>query len=108
AQALAERCGFRFNTMDNLMAEITDADIIVSSVSGDDPLITRVLMDRISIHSHKYFIDLSIPRSIEPSIEEIPGAIVYNLDDIQEKTTEAVKMRKAAVPQVQNIIREAM
>jgi glutamyl-tRNA reductase len=108
AEALAAKCGFRFNSISNLKQEIAHADIIVSSVSGNDPLITLALMQDIKILSHKYFIDLSIPRSIEPSVEDLHGAIVYNLDDIQEKTTEAVEKRKASVPHVQRIIGEAM
>lgn len=108
AEALAAKCGFRFNLISNLRQEIAHADIIVSSVSGNDPLITLPLLQDIRIFSHKYFIDLSIPRSIEPSVEDVPGAIVYNLDDIQEKTTEAVEKRKASVPDVQRIIGEAI
>ena len=49
-----------------------------------------------------------MPRSIESSVEDIHGAIVYNLDDIQEKTTEAVEKRKSSVPHVQRIIGEAI
>lgn len=108
AETLATKCGFSFNSLENLKDEVASADIIVSSVSGNDPLITLDLLKDIRIFSHKYFIDLSIPRSVEPSLEEIPGAIVYNLDDIQEKTTEAVEKRKASVPQVQEIISDAM
>ena len=108
AEALASRCGFRFNGIENLQHEIANADVIVSSVSGNDPLITRDLLKDIRIFSHKFFIDLSMPRSIESSVEDIHGAIVYNLDDIQEKTTEAVEKRKASVPHVQNIIGEAI
>lgn len=108
AEMLAAKCGFQFKGIEGLKDEIASADIIISSVAGNDPLINRELLNSIKIFSHKFFIDLSLPRSIEPSIEEIPGAIVYNLDDIQEKTTEAVERRKASVPHVQNIISEAI
>lgn len=108
AEALAAKCGFKYSGIDRLKEEIAEADIIISSVSGNDPLINRALLKDIRILSHKFFIDLSIPRSIESSIEEIPGAIVYNLDDIREKTTEAVEKRKASVPHVQQIIGEAI
>ncbi len=108
AEALAAKCGFRFSGIENLRQEISNADVIVSSVSGNEPLITPELLNELKILSHKFFIDLSMPRSIDPAVEEIPGAIVYNLDDIQEKTTEAVEKRKASVPQVQQIISEAM
>ena len=108
AEALASRCGFSFNRIENLRQEIAHADVIVSSVSGNDPLITLELLKDIKVLSHKYFIDLSMPRSVEPAVEQIPGVIIYNLDDIQEKTTEAVEKRKASVPQVQNIIGQAI
>ncbi len=108
AEALAAKCGFRFNGIENLKQEIAQADVIVSSVSGNEPLITLDLVSDLRILSHKYFIDLSMPRSIEPAVDSLAGTIVYNLDDIQEKTTEAVEKRKASVPHVQNIVQEAM
>jgi glutamyl-tRNA reductase len=108
AEKLALRCGFNFGGIDQLEEELTKADVIISSVSGQEPLITTTMMREVKILSHKFLIDLSIPRSIEPSIEEIPGTIVYNLDDIQEKTNEAVEKRRASIPKVQSIILEAM
>ena len=108
AEALAARCGFSFNAIEALHDEIASADVVVSSVSGSEPLITLQLLKEMRFLSHKFFIDLSMPRSIESVVEQIPGAILYNLDDIQEKTTEAVEKRKASVPQVQKIISEAI
>jgi len=108
AEKLAHKCGFSFRSLDQLSSEIATADVIISSVSGSEPLISKHLLKNMSIFSHKYFIDLSIPRSIEPSVDEIEGAIVYNLDDIEEKTNDALERRRASIPQVQNIISEAM
>lgn len=107
AEKLATRCGFEFGGIEELASEIAKADIIISSVSGTHPLITVDVLRNIDIISHKYFIDLSMPRSIDPAIEEQAGAIVYNLDDIREKTNEAVEKRRASIPQVQAIIAEA-
>jgi glutamyl-tRNA reductase len=108
AERLAERCGFEFGGIDLLAEEIAKADVIISSVSGNHPLISLDIFEGIEIFSHKFFIDLSMPRSIEPAVEELAGAIVYNLDDIREKTNEALEKRIASIPQVRSIIREAM
>lgn len=108
AEKLAVKCGFKFGGIDQLNTEIAKADVVISSVSGNEPLITAALLQDIKILSHKFFIDLSIPRSIDPKVEDIPGALLYNLDDIQEKTNEAVEKRKASIPQVQGIINEAV
>jgi glutamyl-tRNA reductase len=108
AEKLAVKCGFQYGVLDNLVAEIQKADVVISSVSGETPLINRELMKDVSIVSYKFFIDLSMPRSVEASIEEIHGAVVYNLDDIREKTNETVERRKASIPQVQAIIQQAI
>src|SRR5690606_36514203 len=107
ARKLAEQGGFRFGGLDMLENEVRQADIVVSSVSGTSPLITSDLLGG-SLLSHKYFIDLSVPRSVDPALEHIPGVVLYNLDEITEKTQEAVNRRKAAIPRVQEIIREAL
>lgn len=108
AEKLATKCGFKYGGLENLLAEIQQADVIVSSVSGESPLINKELLKQVTIVSHKFFIDLSMPRSVEATLEEIPGVIVYNLDDIQEKTNETVERRKASIPLVQAIITQAM
>ncbi len=108
AEQLAVRCGFKFGNIDALGEEIAGADVVISSVSGAEPLISRALVGKLSLVSHKYFIDLSIPRSVEAAVDAIPGAIVYNLDDIEEKTNETLVKRKASIPRVQAIIEEAM
>jgi glutamyl-tRNA reductase len=108
AEKLAQKYDFRFGGIEDLLTEIQKADIIVSSVSGSQPLITLDLLRDAKILTHKYFLDLSMPRSIEPAIEDLPGAIVYNLDDIREKTNEALEKRRASVPAVQSIIQDSI
>lgn len=108
AEKLAQKCGFDFKGIESLNEELAKADVVISSVSGNEALITKELVKGLGILSHKYFIDLSIPRSIEPSVEEVAGAIVYNIDDLQEKTNEAVLKRRAAIPKVIGIINEAI
>ncbi|MCZ8354904.1 MAG: glutamyl-tRNA reductase [Cyclobacteriaceae bacterium] len=108
AQKLAEKCGFAFGGLDVLKEKIEQADVIISSVSGEKPLVTKEMLSNLSLFSHKYFIDLSMPRSVEADVEQIAGALVYNLDDIREKTNETVERRKAAIPHVQEIIADAI
>jgi glutamyl-tRNA reductase len=107
AQKLAERCGFEYGSIDQLASEIATADVIISSVSGNAPLVTAEMIRSLKINSHKYFIDLSMHRCVESAVEDIAGTVVYNLDDIREKTNEALEKRKASIPHVQAIISEA-
>jgi glutamyl-tRNA reductase len=58
--------------------------------------------------SYKFFIDLSVPRSIEADVENVPGVLVYNIDAIHSKASAALEQRLAAVPHVRAIIAESI
>ncbi|GAB4055811.1 glutamyl-tRNA reductase [Spirosoma litoris] len=108
AEALAEQYGFRVADFDNLTDEIRRADVIISSIMRDDPLITPELLQEINVLTFKYFIDLSVPRSVDTAVEQIPGVLVYNIDHIRNRTDEALNQRLAAIPQVEAIITQAV
>jgi glutamyl-tRNA reductase len=108
AEALARTCGFGFDVIENLRDAIQRADVVISSVSGSHPLITRELLKDLTILSHKFFIDLSIPRSVDPALETMPGVLIYNIDDLKEKTDEALEKRRASIPMVRAIIDQAI
>lgn len=108
AEKLARVGDFKYGGLSQLNTVLAQADVVISSVSGEQPLITQQLIKELSIVSHKFFIDLSIPRSIEPSVEDVPGVILHNLDDLNEKTDEALEKRKGSIPKVREIIGEAI
>jgi glutamyl-tRNA reductase len=53
-------------------------------------------------------VDLSVPRSIETSVEDVPGVILYNVDNIRSKASETLEKRLASVPRVEEIIEESI
>ncbi len=108
AQELAEEIGATWGGLAQLKSSLAEADVIIGSVSGDHALITKGLVQEVGVQTHKYFIDLSIPRSVEADVEEIPGVILYNVDHIQNKTSEALQMRRNAIPKVQCLIGQSM
>ena len=108
AEKIASGRNFRVAEFADLEREIKRSDVIISSIMIDKPLITKKLIERIGILTYKYFIDLSVPRSVEDSIENISGALVYNIDSLRERADEALRIRMAAIPQVERIIGEAI
>lgn len=85
------------------------ADVVISSVAKDTPLIEAQQVARChQAGKFRYFFDLSVPRSIAPEVEQLPGCIVYNVDDINNRANEALQRRLAAVPDVERIISQAM
>ena len=108
AEALAQSLDFATRPFAELAEAVAQADVVVSSVSASEPLITANHLDVSAIHGHKYLIDLSVPRSVDPAVERMPGVLVYNLDDLKSKAHETLSKRVAAVPRVEEIVEEAV
>src|SRR5690606_2261576 len=108
AEKLAVACGYKTIPFEDVSRSISSFDIIVSSVNMASPLITQQELKGASIFTHKFFIDLAVPRSITPDVEDLPGVLLYNIDDIQIKASEALQERIASIPFVEAIVEEAI
>ncbi|EPA00548.1 Glutamyl-tRNA reductase [Indibacter alkaliphilus LW1] len=108
AQALADEMGFEAIPFEQCFEAMKDADVVVSSIMKSEPFITKQLVKSLDIPSYKLFIDLSVPRSIETTIEDVPGVMLYNVDNIRSKASETLEKRLASIPQVERIIEEAI
>ncbi|MFY7789167.1 MAG: glutamyl-tRNA reductase [Thermoflexibacteraceae bacterium] len=107
AEELAQECGFQVQPYENLWENIAEADIIVSSVLRATPLISAEELKALNSFTFKYLIDLSVPRSIEPQVEDLSGVVLYNVDTITNRANEALQRRLEAIPQVEDIIGQA-
>ena len=108
AEKIAQGMPFRVAPFSDLWEEISKADIIISSVRTESPIITLEEIKKLQVLSFKYFIDLSVPRSIEDGIEKNPGILLYNIDSLKERADEALAARMASVPDVRVIIEESI
>ncbi|CAG4993122.1 Glutamyl-tRNA reductase [Dyadobacter sp. CECT 9275] len=108
SEKLSQELGFRFAEVEDIETEISRADIIITSIAADKPFFTKEMMVRLRGMSFKYFIDLSVPRSVSPEVEEIPGVMLYTIDSIRSRADEALNRRMDAVPHVREIIEEAV
>ncbi|MEM8565450.1 MAG: glutamyl-tRNA reductase [Bacteroidota bacterium] len=108
ADELALECGFNVIPFEQALDAVSNVDVIISSIAKNEPILTSCFVSSLNIHSYKYFIDLAVPRSVEKSVENIPGALIYNIDSINNKATKALEARKGAIPRVKQIIDEAL
>jgi len=108
AEALAQECNQVATPWEQVWDEIEAADVIISSVPGDCFFIGADAFANTSSKNLKSFIDLSMPRSIDSAIADLPGATVHNIDSIRNRATIALEKRLASVPQVEQIITESM
>ena len=108
AEEIAAPLGFEVVPFEECVEAMREADVIVCSIMKSEPFITKEIVRKFEIPSYKLLLDLSVPRSIETSVEDVPGVILYNVDNIRSKASEALEKRLAAVPQVEEIIQETI
>ena len=107
SQELAEKYGFHSLTLESALENILKYDVVISSASVGSPIINAGMFAQAGM-TMKLLIDLSVPRSIDHEIENIHGVILYNIDQIEEKTTEIQQRRKEAITDVRQIMLESI
>ena len=108
AEEIGIPLGFEVIPFDSCLIAIEEADVVVCSIRMPEPFITKQWIEAVSIPSYKVLIDLSVPRSIETSVEELPGVVLYNVDNIQSKATAALQNRLESIPSVEAILEESI
>ena len=108
AEEIGGPLGFEVIAFESCLTAIEEADVVVCSIRMPEPFLTKQLIEGINIPSYKVLIDLSVPRSIETSVEELPGVVLYNVDNIQSKASAALQNRLESIPSVETILEESI
>ena len=86
AEALAQELGGRAVPFDQWDEHINEIDIIISSTSAPHYVLDREDMTHL-MKTRRYrpilLIDIAVPRDIDPEINYVEEAFLYNIDDLQ-------------------------
>ena len=108
AEKLAKELDINHIAFDGIADSFKKFDVIISGMSVKEPFINSTNFSKEDVGALKYLIDLGIPKSIDSQLENIPGVAIYNIDQIQTKTSETLQKRVDAIPDVRHIIAEAI
>tara|TARA_Y100001972_G_scaffold129265_1_gene195876 strand:- start:1770 stop:3023 length:1254 start_codon:yes stop_codon:yes gene_type:complete len=103
---IAQELGFHSRPYSELSEVVASSDVIICAVNTSEPIITTQNFGGVS--NHKMIIDLSVPRSVSPEVEGLNGILLYNIDQLDERTKEALGKRQNAVGRVRSIIEESL
>jgi glutamyl-tRNA reductase len=104
AAALATELGFDWVPFEDLQSVVGQFPVVIAAIAADEPILKAHMFARHNGFAQHFLIDLSIPRSIEPALESVPGILVYTLDEIKAKTDETLLKRLEASKDVRAII----
>jgi glutamyl-tRNA reductase len=83
---LAARHGGTAAPLDALPGELARADVAITSVQVERPLLGRPELERATAHRRGHpllVIDLGIPRNVDPAVQELENVYLYDLDDLE-------------------------
>ncbi|MBL8013397.1 MAG: glutamyl-tRNA reductase [Candidatus Omnitrophica bacterium] len=107
AEALAEKFSGVPVSFIDIKETLTEVDVCICSVGAPHYILDRAMVEAIMAkrsYRKLIFIDISMPRNIDPATSLVEGVCLFSIDDLDKVVGENMKKRQAAVLQVQNII----
>lgn len=90
-------------------AQCREIDILISSTSADEPLLTPAIlapMIRGRADRPLFIIDIAVPRDVAPEVNEMAGVYLYDIDSLQSIAEQSLAMRRQQVAAGEQIIAE--
>ncbi len=107
AQRVAAEFGAESRPLDELSAALRRTDLVICAVDGAEHLIRPGTLN-LSGLGHRdrplLFIDLSVPRAVDPEVSELTGVLLYNLDDLGQVVETNLSTRKQALQSSDRIV----
>jgi glutamyl-tRNA reductase len=107
AAELAQRTGGETLSLEDLDRQLVDADVVVSSTSSADWILRREQVER-AMRARRgrplFLIDLAVPRDLDPSIHELDGCYLYDIDDLQAVVAETLAGRRREAERAETIV----
>ena len=107
AERAAAEFGAKARPLDDLRDAIHASDLIVTAVDGTEHLVGVEDLDTRGLkHRDRplLFIDLSVPRAVHWRVAELPGVLLYDLDDLGNVVETNLSHRKQALADSDKIV----
>ena len=82
AEKLASRYGATTVPWEQRTEVAAEVDVVFATTGAEFPVITRPDFEQVTLDGPTLFIDISVPRNIDPDVVEIPGISIVNIDQL--------------------------
>jgi len=108
AEALCRRGG-KAIPWEDLPARLPQADVVISAISVSTPFLSLDMARKAMTQRRGeplFFLDLGIPRNVEPKVSDLENAFLYAVDDLQEIAERNRQERQAEIAPAMAILDE--
>lgn len=107
AVQLAQHFGGRAVRFEDLYGHADQADIVITSTGSPQPVFRREHAQHFLQQRRgrpMFFIDIAVPRDVEPAVNKLDGIFLYDIDDLQSVAGSHMKERSTAAEQAEAMI----
>lgn len=107
AQQLASKFGGEALDFARLATHLAEADIVICSTGASEYLITPALArEALEIRRNRpaFFIDISVPRNIDPEVGRIPNLFIFDIDDLESVIASNIREREREAERAELIV----
>ncbi|GAB6036088.1 glutamyl-tRNA reductase [Fundidesulfovibrio butyratiphilus] len=107
AEELAKRFKGKAVTFSGVIDALPEVDIVISSTGSPEPIIrARDIKSVLKKRKNKpmFFIDIAVPRDIDPDVNSLDNVYLYDIDDLKEVVEENKAQRQAEAEKAREII----
>lgn len=105
----AQRYDLRSADWDQMVGEMTQADIVLAAAAGKRCFLTREVLEQVIAKRRKgplLIIDVAVPRNCDPSLLKLPQVYLYDMDDLSEVARRNTEARRRDIAAGARIVSE--
>ncbi|MBI3932764.1 MAG: glutamyl-tRNA reductase [Acidobacteria bacterium] len=109
AEELAAALGGRAVPFELLREEMGPADIVISGTGAPGVVIRRADVEAaLSARRHRplFLIDIAVPRDVDPSVRDLDGVFLYDLDDLKSVAESNLRERRKQAAVAEALVEE--
>ena len=109
ALEIAQTLGGTAVPIEDRWQHLVSADIVISSTSCPHYVLSREDAERIARERKErplVLVDIAMPRDIDPTVREVKGIFLYDLDDLEKVVERNAGEREAAALEAQKIVED--
>ncbi len=107
AQRMADQFSGRVIPFNQLYEAASEADIVITSTGAPHPIFRRE-HGQAFLHRRRnrpmFFIDIAVPRDVDPAMNKLEGIFVYDIDDLQSVAASHMEARSREATDAEALI----
>jgi glutamyl-tRNA reductase len=102
---LAGRFGGAALALEELPSRLGEVDVVLASTSAPD-VVVRAADVPARRRSPLFFIDIAVPRDVEPAVHDLEGCYLYDIDDLEAVVAETIAGRRVEAARAEQLVAE--